>query len=233
MPDERWRLLAELAAEPQRLSALPPGFYGALAERMEEAVGSPRRGALAALSEDLVEVFHAALREAPAGAAAAARGDEGGADAVAAYRLGQLGFAQLFASSAASRRADDRFMTVLRSKRYRRYLRALEAGERTNQALAEICRERTETVSRKLRVLRVLGIADVRREGTAAINLLTPAARAALAAEPGDPPEPAAEAPLRVPQALRERSRSLPDHMRRIPSFASTPAVAGQRGGRA
>jgi DNA-binding transcriptional ArsR family regulator len=61
---------------------------------------------------------------------------------------------------------------------YAPYVKALARDDHTGTQLAQICGVTTETVSRKLKFLRDLGITDFRREGTSFVNFLTPAAQA-------------------------------------------------------
>lgn len=96
------------------------------------------------------------------------------------YLLGQLSFAQLLVSHAATYRADDDFIDHLRSTTFSPLVRALyERPEVSNQELVDSLGECAEGVSRKLRVLREKGITDFRKDGRAVLNFLTPAARMA------------------------------------------------------
>ena len=90
-----------------------------------------------------------------------------------AYGLGQLAFAQLLTANAASASADDNFEEILKGLKYAAYVRALLGKERTSAELRGLVNEREETVSRKLRELRELGVTDFRRDGREVINFLT------------------------------------------------------------
>ena len=86
-------------------------------------------------------------------------------------------------------------------------------------SLAQICGERTETVSRKLKVLRDLGITDFRRDGTSFVNFLTPAAQAVAGEFIEQPkPEPVARA---LPGILSRELEKVPAHLRKPVNFAS------------
>jgi DNA-binding transcriptional ArsR family regulator len=63
---------------------------------------------------------------------------------------------------------------------YKPYIDALASKDLNGKELAETCGEAEETVSRKLKQLRELGITEFRREGTRFYNFLTPAARSVL-----------------------------------------------------
>lgn len=95
-----------------------------------------------------------------------------------AYQAGVLGFAQLMAAQAATKRAPDRVQDVARSTPLAPYIAELQCGEQTNSRLAELTGETEETVSRKLKKLRRHGITAFRRDGRLTTNYLTPLGRA-------------------------------------------------------
>jgi DNA-binding transcriptional ArsR family regulator len=181
MSNEHWTLLDSIQEKLNRLSDLPPGIMYALAERIEEAISAPSRAPLEALSIQLAEFFDALLRIAPketVDAVCGPRSADSGNNA--AYLLGQLSFAQLLTAQAYERRADDRFIEILRDHRYQPYIRALYTKECTGTQLAKTTGECEETVSRKLKLLRELGITDFRREGRHLLNFLTPVTQAVV-----------------------------------------------------
>jgi DNA-binding transcriptional ArsR family regulator len=179
VPNDRFIQLDQLRERLKAPSDLQDEVLWAIAERLEEAVSAPTRALLETLDEQLIELFDTMLRTASKGAVEAVRGSaQAGSAETDAYLLGQVSFAQLFVAQAAERRADDRFVETIRSSLYAPYVKALARNEYTGSQLAQISGERTETVSRKLRVLRDLGITAFRREGTSFINFLTPAAQA-------------------------------------------------------
>ncbi len=142
------------------------------------------------------------------------------------YALGKLAFAQLLAGRIADTRADSRFVEHVRNRHYLPYLQALFGGPLTVNALQLKVGTRLETVSRKLAVLRELGLVASRRQGTEVINILTPAAAAtmeALGLNPVVETVPVVRAPD-VREALDGERNALPSHMRGIPSFAERPA---------
>ncbi|MEN5070999.1 winged helix-turn-helix domain-containing protein [Stenotrophomonas sp. TWI1183] len=95
-----------------------------------------------------------------------------------AYQAGVVGFAQLVAAQAASKRAPDRVQDIARSTPLAPYIAELQRGGQTNSRLAELTGETEETVSRKLKKLRRHGISAFRRDGRVTTNYLTPLGRA-------------------------------------------------------
>jgi len=181
MLTERWALLESIHENLKSYTDLPPAVFSLIAERLEDAISATSRQPLAMLSEQLIELFYQLLSTAPTEAAAAVRGTAAAEpSAQAAYLLGKLSFAQLLASQTYQRRADDNFMVIMRDQRYKNYLQALFQKGCTGVELAAISGECAETVSRKLKILRELGITDFRREGTRLVNFLTPVARTVL-----------------------------------------------------
>lgn len=148
-----------------------------IATRLEEAISSPLKADLAQLSDELTEVFRLLMKVAPADAIAAVRASSKASDeSLVAYFLGQLSFAQLVASSATEKRADDIFHQVIKDKKFAMYIAALYKNHVTCGNLAESVGSWPETASRKLKELRAVGVTDYRREGVNIINFLTPAA---------------------------------------------------------
>jgi hypothetical protein len=181
MSNDHWVLLESLQQSLNKCSDLPPEIMLELADRLEEAISASANKPLQALSEQLIALFNKLLHLAPVPAADAAYGSAlPDSDESAAYLLGQVSFAQLLASQTMLNRASDEFMAVMQDHRYEQYIKALAVKDCSGVDLAGLTGERTETVSRKLKDLRELGIADFYREGNKALNFLTPAAQAAL-----------------------------------------------------
>jgi CRP-like cAMP-binding protein len=221
MSKERWALLESIQERLNSLSDLPPETMVAIADHLEEAISASSRAPLEALSTQLVELFSKLLRVAPPAAINAVRGSTSADSAEhVAYMLGQVSFAQLVAAQAAEHRADDGFLDVIRDHRYKNYIAAFSRQDHTGVELAGITGECAETVSRKLKRLRELGITDFRREGTRLVNFLTPAARAVI-----EEPERFAREDA-VPVASKKDKlagllESLPASMRRLPTFGT------------
>jgi hypothetical protein len=226
MANPRWALLESIQEKLTRLSDLPPEALPVIAAHLEEAISTASRAPLDALSKQLVDLFDRLLRLAPAEAIHAVRGSVSAESAEgAAYLLGQIGFAQLLASQAAEHRADDGFVTLIRDDRsFTKYIDALYGQDSTGVELSKISGECVETVSRKLKRLRELGITDFYREGTRVVNFLTPAARAIVEGarvltQQAAKPEPPKTNPL------ISRLGDPPSHMGRRPSFTTPPVL--------
>jgi DNA-binding transcriptional ArsR family regulator len=220
MSKDRFDQLDQLRESLKAPSELREEILWAIAERLEEAVSAPTRAPLETLDEQLIGLFDAMLRTASKAAVEAVRGSaQAGTAETDAYLLGQVSFAQLFAAQAAERRADDRFVETIRSSLYAPYVKALARDDYSGTQLAQICGERTETVSRKLKVLRDLGITDFQREGTSFVNFLTPAAQA-VAAEFIEQPE-TEPAVRELPDLLLRELDKVAPHLRKPVNFAS------------
>lgn len=174
------RNVAECIAQLEANGDAPRGWEANLAANVEEALCS-HAGDLRALAQRLVQAVHATLRSSSDAVQAAATRDPAAPEPVKqAFRLGQLGFAQLLISDAAERRAGTEFVGLLSVPKFRRYVEALAAKEMTSSELADAVGEAQESASRKLQQLRSLGITDYRRESKNTFNFLTPAARQAF-----------------------------------------------------
>lgn len=173
--------VAECVAQLEPSGDVPRGWEASLAATVEEALCS-HAGDLRSLAQSLVQAVHSRLRSSSESAQAAATRDPSAPEPVKqAFRLGQLGFAQLLISDAAERRAGAEFVALLSVPKFHRYVEALVKHEMTSSELADAVRESQESASRKLQQLRSLGITDYRRESKNTINFLTPAARQAYA----------------------------------------------------
>lgn len=180
-----WTFLADLKDELEASHGheFPAGIATILSDRIIAALSRDDRKGLEEAQAALEEFYYSRLRFAPAGALAAARGDEGATDPeVAAFSLGQLGMAHAVVARAASRRIDDDFERRLRSKALERYVRLLIDTELSGRELAEQLGKDEAEVSRRLKVLRQIGAVDCRRDGNRVVNFLTPAARAVVRA---------------------------------------------------
>lgn len=197
-------------------------FLASLAERIEEALGASSREPSVVLASQLTKLFAQMLQIAPERSAAAVRGEapQDSAENVS-FLLGQVAFAQRFAAQASDRLVNDTFVETLRSELYIDYVRSLVGASLTNKALAARLNVREETVSRKLRVLRMQGICDYRKQGTEHVNFLTPPAKAAVAKLAL-----IEVLPVVVPHVARiqKLAAELPHHFRKSQSFASSGA---------
>lgn len=226
MEQARWsfidRLLDKLAHE--HSDGLPQEVSSIIAEHLEEVLSTSSRAELGGVSSQLANLFKRLLKKAPRPVADAVRGVGGDNVAKWSYSLGQISFAQLLAAYATDRRADDNFVQTLKDDSFSEYIRALATKDMIGLELANFVKERAETVSRKLKRLRELGITDFRREGTSTINFLTPAAKAVLHDRPSLQKK---ETTTRVVactqmEKLLDR-RHIPRHMRHSQNFGATP----------
>jgi len=228
MTTPRWALLDRLQETAPGPDAVTPQLLTALAVRLEEALSDRSKASLNTLKTQLADLFKALLRRSPEDAAKAAVGTEALPATQAAYRLGQISFAQLLAAQTAQGRADDTTLDALRASTFRPYLAALFQGELTGQGLAAATGERVETVSRKLRTLRDLGLVDSRRDGVNIYNVLTPLARSAIEGL-GGVPEPAG-GPADVSRRAAAEREKLEPHMQSLQVMSSEPRSFLARG---
>lgn len=175
-----WTLIEELLATLQKTAAFPSEILPVIAEQLEDAICSPRKDSIDQLSKNLAALWERLVKLAPEDAMNGALKPTLSSER-AAFMLGQIGFAQLLASQTTLRRADDSFFEDLRSPAFQSYITALNQGELTGKELALKVGEADETVSRKLRRLRELGISDYRSKGVKRLNFLTPQAKALCA----------------------------------------------------
>lgn len=225
MKAHTWALLDRICASLNGPGDVPPGLMPGMATRLEEAIVSPSPDHIKTLAQQLTGLVQALLRTSPPEIGRAAQG-EGDAHFRAAYTLGQVSFAQRLASQVTEKRADRRFLAAMTKPRYRAYVVALSRRDMTGRELADACKETQETVSRKLKVLRGLGIADFRREGTSFVNFLTPAARAACPSLAEASPQVDADliaAPRRSELfrcLAQSRIKTLPPHLQHSKTFS-------------
>ncbi|MDB5582718.1 MAG: hypothetical protein JWR80_7894 [Bradyrhizobium sp.] len=200
--------------------AVPPAVFAAIADRLRSAVEAPEGARIEQASTLLEHFFREAAAAMPAEVRAASRG--AGDDVLSmSYGLGKLAFAQLFAARVADTRADSRFVEHLRDSRYLPYIQALYAAPRSVGALSGHVQKRIETVSRKLAVLRGLGIVASRKEGNVVVNMLTPAATA-LVEQFGLASQTGAVTTVKagdVRQAIEDKHETLPRYMREVQPF--------------
>ena len=157
-------------------AAIPSATFAAVADRLRSAIDAPDAARVRDASDILEQFYRQMASTASPAVQAVSRGLEGG-DIAAGYVLGKIAFAQLLAARIADTRADDRFINHVRDARYLPYIQAMYAEPLSVSALRDKVGTRIETVSRKLAVLRSIGIVTSRRQGTVVVNMLTPAAK--------------------------------------------------------
>jgi DNA-binding transcriptional ArsR family regulator len=218
MSNNHWQLLEDIQQNMKQASDLPRGILNGVAERLDEALTGSSRASIEALNAQLTGLLEYLLSLEPATAQAILGAQPDHKNEQAAYIIGQVSFAQLLAAQAAERRVDDEFTTWMSNNLFKSYIDALARKDLNGKELAEICNEVPETVSRKLKQLRELGITEFRREGTSFYNFLTPAARSVLAeSKPLD----VSNRPKLGVVKLRE---AIPSHMQHGQSLARAAA---------
>jgi len=215
-----WPSLERAVATWAEGGALSPAINTAVADRLRAAIETTDATRVRNASDILEAAFQSALAASPASVQAVVRG-EGDPEVATGYALGKLAFAQLLAGRIADTRADDRFVEHVRNRHYLPYLQALFEAPLTVTTLQTRIGTRLETVSRKLAVLRALGLVASRRQGTEVVNMLTPAATTTLESlglNPVTETVPVVRAPD-VREALEDQRDALAPHMRGIPAF--------------
>jgi DNA-binding MarR family transcriptional regulator len=136
----------------------------------------------------------------------------------AAYRLGELKFAQLVAAQAERRRSSKDFEHLVLSGQTRRIAEALREERLSNKDLARHLSVTTEHLSRVLARLREEGVTDFVRHGTSTINFLTPVAEAVLEGALSEAAAPMNDAVVELMQKLSEETD---DEYKDFPSFGN------------
>lgn len=194
--------------------------YTAVADRLRAALEAPDATRAQAASEFLEHIYRDIAAGASPAVQAASRGEDGG-DLGMSYTLGKLAFAQLIAARVADTRANDRFVDHVRNRLYLPYLQALFDAPLTVTALQEKVGTRLETVSRKLGVLRALGLVASRKQGNEVVNMLTPATLATMDAF-GLTPMREAVPTVKTPDVrdtINDERGTLKRHMQEAPAF--------------
>ncbi|MER8751608.1 helix-turn-helix domain-containing protein [Mesorhizobium sp. M1050] len=201
-------------------SQLAPSTFAAIADRLRTAIEAQDAASVQVAAELLENFYRDAAAAASPSVQAASRGEAGG-DLAESYALGKLAFAQLIAARIADTRADSRFVDHIRDNRYLPYVQAIFTEPLSVSAIREKVGTRLETVSRKLAVLRALGIVASRKQGNVVVNMLTPAA-AATVEMLGLAPTREAVPVVKVPdvrQAIDKERETLKLHMQETPLF--------------
>jgi len=196
--------------------ALPESFFVALSERMERVLTGASRQPLSTLATKLDHAFEYTYQQAALETRKTLRDQQPGS-VLQAYRLGQLSYAQALASKAVDRRVPDEFLTMVSDFKYIQLITALWHRDLNGKDLAAAVGESEESISRKLQLLREMGITDFWREGRQVFNHLTPAARAVA-------PPSCKEGRVSVSTpsgVLQSRLQRLEPGMSEIPTFAT------------
>ncbi|MES2535413.1 MAG: helix-turn-helix domain-containing protein [Pseudomonadota bacterium] len=221
MKNHEWALLDRLTEKFEKTSDFQPEIFLALAERLEEALSAQSRIPVHSLATQLGALLKKVMRKSPREAVLAAQGTAASDTVEAAtYLLGQISFAQLLAAQVTERRADDKFLDIIRDVRYKEIVNSLLQHDCTGVELVARTSEQPETVSRKLKVLRELGISDFRREGNKLLNFLTPSAKAVIA-EPEKTSEVQTKQNLIRSDVINAILENEPPYMRALNNFST------------
>lgn len=167
----------ELASDPAGALGLSAEIGPIIADYLESAMLSPSRDGLEQVSDELVCLFENLIRRAPKVSVESVLGDDSAdINNRASYVLGQVSFAQLLASSALEHKVSKRFLEAMSDSVNLKYLSEMRDREITNVELSEKVGQTVESVSRRLKRLRQLGITDFRRNGVSVLNFMTPPA---------------------------------------------------------
>lgn len=167
----------EIASDPAGVLGLNAEIGPVIADFLESAMLSPTRDGLEQISDELVRLFEASIQRAPKTAVDSILNDEpSNTSERASYMLGQISFAQLMASSALEHKLSKKFLDAMADSINLKYLAELVESEKTNVELSERVGQTVESVSRRLKRLRELGITDFRRNGVNVLNFMTPPA---------------------------------------------------------
>lgn len=180
MPSTGQEFLSRLISNENFPLDLVPEAGRIIAAHLESAVLDNSRESLERLSKELVDIFYSALSKASASTKAAVVNEGADDDARSSFVLGQLSIAQSLAGLFLEHRAGEDFNLAINETTNKDYFLALLSSDMTNTELAAVVSQRTETVSRKLRKFRELGVTEYRRDGVKVINFLSPVARARL-----------------------------------------------------
>jgi DNA-binding transcriptional ArsR family regulator len=163
------------------MEELESSYFSILSQMIQDCEGGTKAD-LGEFSQFLVKLFHEQLRAiSPEVRNAIIDKKNASPELRQAYVMGQLSLAQSVISSMFSKRADDTFVPTLLQRKYRDILKHLLAKDMTGVDLAKLTKSSPETISRKMRVLREMGAADFRKDGTHTVNFLTHVAKAVLA----------------------------------------------------
>lgn len=206
--------------------SVSPGVFAALADRVRTAIEAPDAAKVEEAAQRLEELFRQLIAVAPRSVREASRG-KGEPDILAGYALGKIAFAHLLAARIADTRADRRFIEHLSDRRYLPLVTALYNEALAVSALREKVGERLETVSRKLAVLRSLGIVISKKHGNVVVNMLSPAARALvdqLGLVPSEEVLPLITMPD-IKQTIENKRAGLQSHMKEVAHFTARSKV--------
>ena len=175
------KVLMELLHNPKEALGLSRQTGAILADWLEEALLSASNQKAGEIHDAISETFQVALAQCSDEAKKVILAS-GAADLLLkeVYRMGQLDLAQLLAAQSLDRRVSSEFTDALAERANLAYLTALWESPKTNKELSNTVGQAEETVSRKLKRLRELGIVYSKKVGTAVMNSITASAKQSL-----------------------------------------------------
>ncbi|HKS15012.1 MAG TPA: helix-turn-helix domain-containing protein [Pseudomonas sp.] len=168
------KVLMELLHNPREALGLSRQTGTILADWLEEALLSASNQKAGEIHDAIMEAFQSALAQCSDEAKKVILSNSK-ADFLLkeVYQIGQLNLAQLLAAQSLDRRVSSEFTEALTDRAHESYLKALLEAPKTNKELSITVGQAEETVSRKLKRLRELGIVYSKKVGTAVINSIT------------------------------------------------------------
>jgi hypothetical protein len=160
----------------------PPAVISIMISHVIDAAANQSKGPLTEVNGQLSEMMQRTLSSLPEEARKEILGKDSGAFRLA-YLLGQLSFANEFASTSLTHMPDDEFYAVFKDEAFASHLKVLSAGPATVPEVAWSCRTTPEEVSKTFRLWTGYGIVDFRRRfgpKNESEYFLTPAARQML-----------------------------------------------------
>lgn len=210
----------DISPSPLSPLGVNPSISSVVATYLSEAIINSNRGPLAEISDDVTALFQESVKVAPEEVVDAVFDEDALNNLRSAFMLGQFSFAHIISGALLSKRINDNGKEELLDTVTRKYLCSLYHEDASNTELAEITGYRVETVSRRLRKLRELGLVDYRREGVNVLNFLTPYARAML--EKNMPESGVEKVTKKVKDQLNDASKTVPPVMKVFIGFGRT-----------
>lgn len=176
----RSSVVDELMKQP--VNQWPPAVISIMISHIADALGSQSKAPLTDVNDQLTEMMNRVMQALPAHARSEILNKDSGAFRLA-YLLGQLSFANEFASTTLAHMPDEEFYAVFKDEAFTSHFVILTAGPATVKEVAWQCKVPEEEAKKALSKFAELGIIDFRRRlGPENVNeyFLTPAARQML-----------------------------------------------------
>lgn len=226
---KQWKLLDEMSKQIMAAEELPPALFSAIVSRLEDSLASGSRDEVLSLERHLAAFLKAYTQKSSSKVIDALRyASNADVDIAAAFALGQISLAQLIAAEAGNRRVGQEFEDVIKENSL--IVLCLLEKDRSGLDIAASTGLRPETISRKLKLLRDIGVVDFYREGTSLLNFLTPAAKQ-IAASLSENLVSKRLGGSAVRLSVNSHRKQLPQHMRGPLTFASPDLLSTRQYG--